>query len=265
MPTLGMFVIMALALAACETMNTISQRLSSIELPSLDGLLPGGTTAVAASDCPPIQVVPELGTLTEYSPMAQPSEKNLVSKVEIAEIGAACNGITKGNLSVDIAMILDGKAGPRARLTPDERPTFAYPYFVALTTTDGEILAKEIHAASMNYGKNQNAQSITEERTHIFPLNGSTETGKYRILVGFQLTDEQLAYNRTHPETQEGVPGTLVAAADDKNATQEAQQVASIAPAAGEDPVVKAPPPVPAHKPRQKTESGASDITQTME
>lgn len=231
MPTLGMFVIMALALAACETVNTISQRLSSIEMPSFGGLLGDDTIAVAAGDCPPIQVVPELGALTEFSPMAQPSDKELVSKVEIADISATCNGISKGNLNVDIAMVLDGKAGPRARLTPDERPTFAYPYFVALTTTDGQILAKEIHAASMNYAKDQNAQSLTEKRAHTFPIADSAKSGTYRILVGFQLTDEQLAYNRTHPEIQENLPGTLIAATD-KTAAK-AHEVSAIAPAAG--------------------------------
>lgn len=226
MPTLGMFVIMALALAACETMNTIGQRLSSIEFPSFGGFSSGDSGQRLAGNCPPVQVVPELAALSEFSPMAKATPQNLVSKVTLSEIAATCNEIRNGSLGVDIVMTLDGEVGPRARLTPDERPTFAYPYFVALTTVDGEIVAKEIHAASMNYGKGQNAQSVREERSHDFVLKTSTSPADYRILVGFQLTDDQLAYNRANPLKE--TPSVLVASEDSA-----ARNAAAIAPAAG--------------------------------
>lgn len=268
MPALGMFVIMALALAACETVNTISQRLSAIEFPSLGGVFEDEAKSVADGSCPPVRVVPELATLTEFSPMAEATDKNLVSKVVIDDLRAECKGIKRGSLTLEVAMTLDGRVGSRARLSPSERPTFVYPYFVALTTTDGKIIAKEIHAASMTYGKNENARRVDESREHVFAFD-SSKASEYRILVGFQLTDEQLAYNRAAP-SQENAPQVALASAAPHPDSRTA--MAQIAPAAGQEKGAQtsAPAaPVPLRKPvRPASENDrqtATDITDAFE
>lgn len=64
-------------------------------------------------------------------------------------------------------------------------------------------MAKEVFAASLNFGSGASSANYYESLRQIIPVKHGTNSGKYKVLVGFQLTHEQLAYNRAQAALEE--------------------------------------------------------------
>lgn len=251
--TLGFLTAMTLMLTGCETMNDIGTRLAQFSFPTLWS---GAPQPTIAEGCPQAEVVQELRNLNEFAPMAPQKPDQMVSSVRIANLKTICRSVDSTSVTLDLAVTLTGALGPKARVNPTDKPSFAYPYFVALTTDDGKIVAKEIHAVSLSYAKGQNTLTQEETLSHTLPVRlASGAKGPYRLLVGFQLADEQLAYNRENPEPKidtAEIVRTVGAQlsdspSDSRQATASAEEetstkLAALAPAAGTSGAMVRPP-----------------------
>ena len=145
--------------------------------------------------CPPVSVRPDLAKLVEFYNDAKPTEATKTSEIKIAGIHNTCR-VEKDALVMQVDLTLAGKTGPKARVKASDKPSFAYPYFVAVTDETGTVISKEIFAASISYGANQKEITQVESIFQNMPFP-DTEAGKsFNVIVGFQLTEEQLAYNR---------------------------------------------------------------------
>lgn len=154
--------------------------------------------------CPPLRIVDDLRDMHQFSVARNQSPPNKISSVSIENIEATCTR-NDSNLAIDMHLIFDGTLGPRARMRANDRPGFAYPYFVAVTDPQGAVLSKEIFAATLSYGTDDEHLRHTENLRQLIPYGGERYNQDYEILVGFQLTPEELAYNRarhTRPPEQ---------------------------------------------------------------
>ena len=195
----------ALTLTACETVEGIKRDISDINFDNF-------STASSVSEdsradflvdgnCPDIQIVEDLGRLYEFNAGQSMKSSNLVSSVEMQEANSTCSYGNR-SVTVDLKLAFDGKLGPKGRRSSSEKPFFTYPFFVAVTSSSGKILAKEIFAASMTYNQGQNEQLYHETLRQIIPADSRTQGARYKIMVGFQLAEKQLAYNRTLIEAE---------------------------------------------------------------
>lgn len=191
-------------LAACQTLSGMEQDMqklidsSKTAFSSETGETAKAASKVADADntpCPPLSLAPNLSEMIEFKNLSKPSAKTETARLRITEVQGICN-IRDGNLIMDIAFTFDGSLGPMARVKKTDRPSFAFPYFVAVTGPDGNVLSKEIFAASMMYEANQNTLQLEETITQSMPLATNGNIPSYKIITGFQLTNEQLAYNR---------------------------------------------------------------------
>lgn len=148
--------------------------------------------------CPPVSVRPDLAHLVDFYNPSRPSESTKMSEVAIKDVQNTCR-VEKGGIVMQIDLTLSGKTGPRARARPTDKPSFAYPYFVAVTDLQGNILSKEIFAASLSYNADQSALTQTESVFQNMPVPDKAAGQSFQVVVGFQLTEEQLAYNQTVP------------------------------------------------------------------
>ncbi len=203
----------ALTLSGCESMdvamNGMKDRIGSIS--NIDFSMPwsseesGETTdenetktdvkMAAGDNCPPISVVGDLNALHQFMDMENPQEKDAISSIAFSTVKSDCR-YNEHNVVVDLDIMFDGTLGPRARVWKTDKPSFAYPYFVAITTPDGDIIAKEVFAATISYGDNQETATHEEHMRQIIPLNGDTYGTEHELLIGFQLTEDELFYNR---------------------------------------------------------------------
>ncbi len=151
-------------------------------------------TIISDGTCPSIDVDPQLSNMSEFYDMEKPTKGTEVSNLKLLNTKSACQ-VAGEFLEVNIELTFAGKLGPKAKRKANDRPFFAYPYFVAVTDAGGEELAKELFAASVTYDKNQEKVELVETIRQKLPLNDDGSTPEYKIKIGFQLTEEQLFYN----------------------------------------------------------------------
>ncbi len=148
--------------------------------------------------CPQVSVRPDLARLVDFHTGDSHKESNIASEVEITNVRNTCR-VENNALVMQIDIDLSGKTGPKARIKSNDQPNFAYPYFVAVTDSTGIVLSKEIFAAPVSYGRKENTNAHTETIFQNMPFPDASSGKTYNVIVGFQLDETQLAYNRTSP------------------------------------------------------------------
>lgn len=194
---------MVVSLSACQTLEGIQQDFGSMSsavgskvnsLKNNDKKQNLASAVISDGTCPPISVDPQLSSMSEFYDMTKPSDGTEVSTIVLKETKSACK--TDGEyLEVKIELSFTGELGPKAKRKENDRPFFAYPYFISVTDNEGVELAKELFAASVTYEANQEKIALVETIRQRLPLNDNGSSPGYQIKIGFQLTEEQLFYN----------------------------------------------------------------------
>ncbi len=156
------------------------------------------TTVTEGKDCPPVTIVEDLAALHQFTNPDRPTPTSRISSVVLKDLRTNC-ARNENNVAVELNLTFEGKLGPHGRVKHTDEPSFAYPYFVAITTKDGNIVAKEVFATTITYRPEDETTLDYENMRQIIPLTGDYATD-YEILVGFQLTEGELAYNRALSE-----------------------------------------------------------------
>lgn len=162
------------------------EKQAKMQLPVYDG------------SCPSVSVRPDLQKLTEFQDDSKQTDAGKVSEVEILHVQNTCR-VEKDALVMQVDITVAGKTGPKARIKSSDQPSFAYPYFLAVTDEKGTVLSKEIFAVTIAYGKDKNEMTQTENIFQNMPFPNAEAGQVYSVIIGFQLTEEQLAYAKAHP------------------------------------------------------------------
>ncbi len=230
-----------LALPACETFDGMREDFKSLSV-SDSAMKPSANPENLLDDgCPKAEAVKELATFTEFSNLDKPTPQGLVSHVQIGQLQSACE-YSGQSVTVDLKLAFEGSIGPAGRASAGDTPFFSYPFFVAVTGPSGGILAKEVFAASVTYPPGQDYQTYSEDLRQIIPIPNKTTGAKYKVLVGFQISPSQLAFNRAVMKRRE--EAAEKAAEETPPATAplaKAESPAAVSPASGSS--VTAPPP----------------------
>jgi hypothetical protein len=175
--------------------------------------------------CPAVEIVDELSSLSEF--LDGTSEADLVTRANINQVESAC-AYRGGALVVDLRLSFTGILGAQAKKESSDKSFFAYPFFVAVLDKNGEVLAKEVFAASMTFPPAQNEHIYIETLRQLIPADSLKDGPDYKIKLGFQLTSDQLKYNR-------------------RNMVRAPKNIVSVQPTQSQIPVVPAPaaPPSP--------------------
>ena len=141
--------------------------------------------------CPATNFVYDLDHMTVFADGAVGDLTDVRFDAQLTNLSALCN-FERDRLVMDIAFQVIASRGPANR--DDEA---AIPYFLAIADETGGIIAKETFGTILPFKGNLRRVSIKEtfEPTIPYPA-GPNILGNYRVLIGFQLTPEQVAYNR---------------------------------------------------------------------
>ena len=194
----GTFSVLALGLTGCESMQTARDKISSIDFPYFGSADTDQATAVALADpanCPKVSVVDDLKNLTQFETPSAPTPGTKISSITIGNMTSNCS-LNDKTVALDIDLAFDGQLGPKATGWKTESRSFAYPYFIAVTTPTGEIMSKEVFAATIRYDGAETAVSQKESIRQVIPLRENIAASGYEILIGFQLTEDELNYSR---------------------------------------------------------------------
>ncbi len=193
------FLILIPALCACQTLEGAIDDAYEIADGNIEvaGITGRSSEALLKSPCPQVEIVDDLSSISDFSDPKKQTKKNLISRVDLKSAESTCKLSSKTAI-VDLKLIFDGHLGAKGRKKSTDRPFFSYPFFVAVTTPTGKIMAKEIFAASLTYGAKENEHTYFENLRQIIPIKNKNQASNYRVLIGFQVTPDQLAYNRAH-------------------------------------------------------------------
>lgn len=149
--------------------------------------------ANATAPCPAVSLLGDAADLTRFSGPGR-DIPSMVLDARLTGYQAKCD-YAPGHKGLDVTLRLglSAERGPAATTR-----TAALPYFVAVTTADeSRILAKANYTASVEFPANVNrVQTSGEEISIRIPAATPGEAAQRQVVLGFQLSPEELALNR---------------------------------------------------------------------
>ena len=164
---------------------------------ALGGCASGEDTTATdfAPACAPVGILGDAADYSDYGPGAVPDLSRLVAQGSIRGVSGHCNSAASGTvLHTVVQLQLAITRGPVATGS-----SLAVPYFIAVTR-DGAVLSKQTLVATAQFPDNGDKVALqTDPLALDLPVSRARPGTSYRIEAGFQLTPEQLSYNRAHP------------------------------------------------------------------
>lgn len=144
-----------------------------------------------AGPCPPAGALYDASRIVETTGETQ-TYGNITYTGEITGVNMVCRYLDDQPLRAEIEVDFAFGKGPAATSN-----SHTYRYWVAVTRRSSKVLAKQYFAVDANFaggsvdGRKEVIQDI------IIPRADQTISGaNFEVVVGFDLTDEQLAFNR---------------------------------------------------------------------
>jgi hypothetical protein len=151
--------------------------------------------ASSSGNCPEVRIVADLNQAHQFTHNDKPRPQENISSIWMRDVQDECS-IVKNSVAIDITLAFEGAIGPRGKLHDGDKPGFSYPYFVAITNNEGRIIAKEVFAVTLSYDGAEKTRTKIEKIRQVIPSEGQNYKN-HKILIGFQLNDQELAFNRT--------------------------------------------------------------------
>lgn len=139
---------------------------------------------------------PEAFALYEASRLVEFHGSESFSKVgftaEIEKVRSLCRYYGGNPIDADLELDISFGRGPAATGT-----TATYEYFVAVTRKNIDVIEKQVFPITITFPEGVNVVTVTENVGKIIipRANDTTSGANFEIIVGFELTQEQIAFN----------------------------------------------------------------------
>jgi len=156
------------------------------------GCQPGRIDDLLVS-CPTLTLPADAADLTRYRPGSSPDLSTVVLDARVTAVDASCRrGRRDQSVDATISMRFQMDRGPAA-------PSRAVqlPWFIALLDKDDNVVTRQTFVLPAQFSANTTRAAVSSQPVEIsFPVSSERRVQDYRILVGFQLTPDELALNR---------------------------------------------------------------------
>lgn len=151
-----------------------------------------GCASDKANNCPGVSSIIETSIGTIFQPGKPVDPSNMLYTVEITSVHGTCDVDKPAlNSSSDVDVEFRATRGPNGG-----GANYKVPYFVAISQED-RILAKKVYAIDFAFAPGQTTATFSDTvKSADVQAGKEKKTFDYLILVGLQLTKEQLDYNR---------------------------------------------------------------------
>ncbi|WPZ34827.1 hypothetical protein T8K17_01515 [Thalassobaculum sp. OXR-137] len=140
--------------------------------------------------CPPAAAVAGTERMTSFRPGGGQDLTEVAFTAKVDSVESVCR---YGDEGVEVAMnvLLSAERGPA-----DTAREATLQYFVAIENGSANFIAKEIYDVTLPFEGNRRRIGIVEEVDITIPTPADNDFSGVRILVGLQITPEQVEYNR---------------------------------------------------------------------
>ena len=142
-----------------------------------------------ARACPAVAMVADTDVLTRFAPGAVADAGSILAEATLFGINSACRAGDERAV-VDIAFQIDATRGLGAGIAAIDLP-----FFIAVIDAGGTILAKEVFVSRLTFDESGAATEV-ERLVEDIPLGAGQRPVDFQVLVGFQLTADELRHNQ---------------------------------------------------------------------
>ena len=142
--------------------------------------------------CPVASIVNDASRATIFNDGPGRDLIDVQFEAEIEGIASDCDYNRAGDqITTRTGVRIVVTRGPAAQ-TPDA----AFSFFVAVVDRDQRVLARERFESVLAFDPTQRRVGVVEEIEEVIPLPAGLDGANYEVLVGFELTADQLEANR---------------------------------------------------------------------
>ncbi|QCE35360.1 hypothetical protein FAI40_08470 [Acetobacteraceae bacterium] len=175
---------------------------SLCSLLTLSGCVDQDDSTGFAPACPEVEVPLGTGDIVAWEPGKDQDLSHLMHQAQITEVNGVCregmpDSKKRPMTRVDVSVSFRAERGPASQSNK-----FDVPYFIAVVR-DGKIITKQVFPTFGTFSNNNENLAFKAPVRYIdLPAGGDPQVNDYTLMVGFQLTETQLRYNREHMERE---------------------------------------------------------------
>jgi hypothetical protein len=147
-----------------------------------------GLTERSARACPSVVILGNTNMVTKFAPVG--AAASILAEATLSALNSGCRA-NEERVLVEIAFQIDAVRGLSSDVLEVE-----IPFFAAVTDAEGSILAKDIFIARLEFSETGTATVMERIEEDIRLAPGQAPVG-FQIVVGFQLTPEEMRYSQT--------------------------------------------------------------------
>lgn len=134
---------------------------------------------------------PSISVLTDATRLTQLQNGRIDLKAEIRQPTLTCS-VVAGKAKSRLSFSVKSAIAPTSDVA-----TRTVPYFVAIIS-EGQVIGKEVFQLALPFVGSKRKMTVNEYVDRIdIPIAGDKSADDYAVTIGFQLTEEQVEYNRT--------------------------------------------------------------------
>lgn len=138
--------------------------------------------------CPQVEVLPGADAITIFREGEGRDLVDVRFEGVITPVSGECQYVDDETAVVaNLILRIDATKGPAATSQSEN-----FPFFVAIAQRDGKILAKKVFSSPVEIAEGRRRGAVQEEIEQRIPLTGIKTGYDYVIIIGFQLTKEQM-------------------------------------------------------------------------
>jgi hypothetical protein len=142
--------------------------------------------------CPTVAFLNEVDQIRAFREGAGTDLSDVIYEAQFGKLAAVCD-FGRRAVEIDTSFEIIATRGPA-----DSDRSAPIKFFVAIMDPAGEVVAKEIYDAPIPFADNRRRVGRREQVEPLIPYPSErTAIKDYKVFIGFQLTEEQLRYNRT--------------------------------------------------------------------
>ena len=152
--------------------------------------------------CPQAGLLPGAATIPIF--VDEVNKEDLRVLGEVGSFKGACRYKTGKPAEFHLELDFMAKKLPKA----GDLKGLKFPYFIAVLSPNETILQKDRFWTKIDFDNND-AVIVKEEHDIKIPVDSAAAGGDYKIVFGFELTIEQLAFNRGQNLKPDAIPKTM--------------------------------------------------------
>jgi hypothetical protein len=145
--------------------------------------------------CPNTRILSTAEREVRIAPPGAPNQGKIqyVGQIKQAKLACSYDPNTYERLTVAMGVQITAALGPGA-----VDRTAEFEYFVAVMNLSGEVIGKKVFPLKIAFPPGQDEVTKVEAIDQVIPLKYPQNGGSLEIWTGFQLTDDELKFNRQH-------------------------------------------------------------------